>query len=150
MVTHVQRSEVEFAFEFVNFGGMGENEAYISLDTGRVFYLSEHPDFDEETDEPPEDFPASDRYVAIPDQRDLGLGLDLVFRFVEQHLPKQEAWVRDNFRAPGAYGRFKHMLDRENMLDRWHEFEDEATRRALREWCELHDIELVEERGAVS
>lgn len=68
---------------------------------------------------------------------------------MEQEIPEREEWIGDNFRAPGAYARFKDMLDREGLLDRWHAFENETTEAVFDDWCRAHGIEVLsdEESG---
>ena len=46
------------------------------------------------------------------------------------------------FRRKGAYSAFKDRLARKGMLDQWYEYEAQAQRQALREWCEELGIDL--------
>jgi hypothetical protein len=143
MVT-VQYVDLELAFDQVNFGGLagfGEIAAYVSLDTGRVFVVG--GDDLEPLDEVPDDLDTSDRYVQVPLKNDLDLGVDLVFRFVERHMPHHHERVSAFFRRRGAYGRFKDFLTEQNRLDEWHAFEAEATKRALTEWAEANGLRVV-------
>ena len=48
------------------------------------------------------------------------------------------------FRHRGAHARFKELLTAEDCLEEWYAFEAEATDRALREWCRLNEITLVQ------
>jgi hypothetical protein len=50
--------------------------------------------------------------------------------------------VRYMFSKRGAYQRFRALLIRRNVLERWYEFGSKATERALREWCALNSIEV--------
>ena len=50
--------------------------------------------------------------------------------------------MRRIFHKRGAYARFKDLLQRKNALDRWYDFEAEATEAALREWCEINGITI--------
>lgn len=92
----------------------------------------------------PEDVDDPDRYVAVPHKNDLDLGRDLVFRFVERYLPDSHDLVRDFFRKRGAYAKFKDLLDRRGQLDHWHDYEDKATKQALREWCAENGLDIAE------
>ena len=67
----VKFDEICEAFEFVNFGGLGENQAFLDLETGAIYYQSDYMDEEEEL---PEDLDTSDRYISIPNQQDLDLG----------------------------------------------------------------------------
>ena len=44
----VSFSDLQLAFEFVNSGGMGENEAYLDRQSGKIYWHSEFGDNDEE------------------------------------------------------------------------------------------------------
>jgi hypothetical protein len=48
------------------------------------------------------------------------------------------------FRRRGAYAGFKRLLARRDVLEQWYDFEEKATVRALREWCELNSIALAD------
>jgi hypothetical protein len=62
----------------------------------------------------------------------------------EQVLPRDFDDVSDMFDRRGAYGRFKQLLTRRRALQQWYDFEQQATERALREWCELNSIVLAD------
>lgn len=116
------------------------NEAYISRETGAVYYAS---DTDSPDDEVPDDLDDLDRYVAVPHKNDLSLGRKLALRFAAQEVPERYERVEGFFRAKGAYARFKDLLESEGLLDQWYNFEAVATERALREWCAENDIEVL-------
>jgi hypothetical protein len=44
----VSFSDLQLAFEFVSSGGMGENEAYLDRQSGKIYWHSEVGDNDEE------------------------------------------------------------------------------------------------------
>jgi hypothetical protein len=75
-------------------------------------------------------------------KNELGLGTDLVFDFVEEHLPEDYDQVRRMFRRGGAYSRYKGLLERRGLLQKWYDFENRREEQALREWCKENDIEL--------
>jgi hypothetical protein len=142
MVTRVKFSELELASDFVSFEGLAEHLAYVRKDTGEILWSSE--DLDEE-EKLPDDIHDQDKYLAIPSKRDLGLGKSLVFDFARQFLPEDLDQIRRYFSHRGAYGNFKDLLARRRAIEKWHKFEDEAVRRALREWCSENSIELIED-----
>src|SRR5512134_2398063 len=126
MVT-VKYDDLSMAFEFVSFAAPTEHQAYVSLDTGAIFWISEtHPI---EEDELPDDLESSDRYIAIPHKNELDLGNDLALRFVEERLPDRYVDVEAFFRSRGAYARFKALLSAEGRLEEWYAFEAESTER---------------------
>jgi hypothetical protein len=133
--------DLDFAFEFANTGGFGENEAYLDRETGKFHFRSDAGDPEEE--ELPEDI-ESEKYLRIPDRRDLDLGTCLVFRFVEEVMPDDYQEVRDMFRHKGAYGRFKAFLVGRRALDRWHAYSAKAQEEALRQWCADNRVELAD------
>jgi hypothetical protein len=144
MVT-VKYDDLSTAFDFVSFASPMEHRAYVSLDTGAIFRISETNPIDE--DELPDDLETSDRYIAIPHKNELDLGNDLALRFVEERLPDRYRDVQAFFRRRGAYARFKALLAAEGCLEEWYAFEAESTERALREWCKENEIHLVENAG---
>jgi hypothetical protein len=127
------------AYDFVE-AGAGACQAYLDPSTGRIFWVSDLVDTAEE--DIPEDLETSDAYIAIPDKRDLGVGLPVVEAFVEDELPDDWNRVMEMFRRKGAYGRFKQLLDDRGALERWYAFETAAREQALRAWCEDNDIPL--------
>jgi hypothetical protein len=94
-------------------------------------------------DELPDDINDEEKYVALPDKRELGLGKPLVLDFARQFLPDDFDDVRYFFSRRGAYPKFKALLARRSAIDDWHAFEAKATEQALRDWCALHSIEIV-------
>jgi hypothetical protein len=70
----VSFSDVQLAFEFVSSGGMGENEAYLDRQSGKIYWHSEFGDNDEELPDDIDD----EKYISIPDKRELDLGKPLV------------------------------------------------------------------------
>ena len=147
MVT-VKYDDLSTAFDFVSCAGPMEHRAYVSLDTGAIYWISEMNRIEE--DELPADLETSDRYIAIPHKNDLDLGADLALRFVEERLPHRYTDVQACFRRRGAYARFKELLATEGCLEEWYVFEAESTERALREWCHANEIHLVENGGKQS
>src|SRR5213595_3204656 len=96
----VTLDELSMALEFVSSGLLGEHDAYVSLDTGQVYWVSDlNDDFDEEI---PDDLETSDRYLAIPHRNELDLGRRLALRFVAQELPGCYDQVAGFFRRQGA------------------------------------------------
>jgi uncharacterized protein len=140
----VNYGELESAFEFVSCGYSGENRAYIARDTGSIHYRSDLAEVEDEDDGVDPEDDTSDRFIAIPPKNDLDLGRALVFRFAEEALPNHDQEIYAIFRKRGAYGRFKDLLAREGMLERWYAFEAKAQERALRDWCEENGIPIAD------
>jgi hypothetical protein len=127
------------AFEFVSVGGMGEHQAFLCRQSGKVYWRS---DITDDLDELPDDIDDDEKYLAIPDKWKLDLGKPLVLDFVREFLPNDFNHVRQIFSKSGAYRKFKGLLMHRGALDRWHDFEAKAAESALREWCKLNSIEL--------
>ena len=142
MVT-VKYSDLSMAYDFVSFGSPMEQRAYVSLDTGAIHWVSESDSIEE--DELPDDLETSDRYIAIPHKNELDLGNRLAHRFVQERLPERCTDVVSLFRRRGAYLRFKELLAAAGCLEEWYAFEAESTERALREWCQVNGIHLVDD-----
>lgn len=83
------------AFNFVSSGGPWEHPAYISLETGRIYW-----DTDSGEEELPKDLGESDQWLAVPHKNDLDLGRDPVLRFVAAELPQQYARVEGQLLTP--------------------------------------------------
>jgi hypothetical protein len=139
----VRIEDMTEAFEFANTNGdMGEFHAYVCKQTGKIHFQTDFPDTAELYDELPDDIDDEEKYVALPDKRELGLGKPLVLDFAREFLPDDFDDVRDAFSRRGAYPKFKALLVRRGAIDRWHAFEAKATEQALRDWCALHSIEI--------
>ena len=137
-------ADIVEAFEFANTGGdIGQFFAFICKRTGKIYYQTDFPDAIEMNDELPDDLDDEDKYVALPDKRELDLGKPLVLDFAHEFLPDDFDDVRDFFSRRGGYRKFKALLARRGAIDRWHAFEAKATEQALRDWCTLHSIEIV-------
>jgi hypothetical protein len=141
----VNFSDILSVFECVNMGSMGEHQAYLCRQTGKIYFHSEFSGLGEAlNDKLPDDIDDEERYLPIPDKRELDLGKPLVLAFARELLPGDFDEVRRIFSKRGAYAHFKSLLVKRNAIDRWHDFQNKATERALREWCELHDIKVVD------
>ena len=140
----VSFQEILSGFEFAASGGIGEYQAILCRQTGKIYLHSEVSDFDEPIDELPEDVEDDEKYIALPDKRELGLGKPLALDFAREFLPRDFDEVRDIFGRRGAYAKFRALLIRTRTLEQWYDFESKATKRALREWCELNSIAVVD------
>jgi hypothetical protein len=89
----VSFSDIQLAFEFVSSGGMGENEAYLDRQSGKIYW---HSEFGENDEELPDDID-NEKYIAIPDGRELDLGKPLVLEFAREFLPDDYEEVRHIF-----------------------------------------------------
>jgi len=96
MVT-VKYEDLSAAFDFVSFGAPFEHRAFVSLDTGAIYWISETSPIDEE--DLPDDLETSDRYIAIPHKNELDLGNNLVLRFAEEQLPHRYVTIAAAFRT---------------------------------------------------
>jgi hypothetical protein len=96
----VQYEEILSAFEFVGSAAPMEHSAYLSLDTGKIYWTSELASVDEEL---PDDLDTSDRYLVVPHKTELDLGRKLAVRFAAQELPDSRE------RAMNIFGAREHM-----------------------------------------
>lgn len=129
-------TELEFAFEHVASDTPGMCSAFVNRATGEVFLHSELDDFREW----PQDIDDETRWATVPHRSMLDLGEKLVFEFVEERLPAESGHVVDLFRRRGAYRRFRDLLDRHDLLEDWREYEADARRQALLDWCAEEEI----------
>lgn len=139
----VKFDDLEAAVEFVSLsGGMEGQAAYLCRQTGKVHY--DDAGISGEDEPLPDDVEDETKYIPIPSTRDLDLGRQLVFDFVEEFMPNDYDFVRNIFSRSGAYGQFKNFLARERKLDQWHAFENQAQKKAIREWCADNGIDVEE------
>ena len=137
----VKYDDLSMALDFISSASLMEHSAYVSLDTGEVYWTSDSNDaLDEEV---PDDLETSDRYLAIPHKNDLDLGRRLALRFVAQELPARYDEVEGFFQRQGAYPRFKDLLHYEAFLEAWFTFEADSVESALRQWCADNGIEIL-------
>jgi hypothetical protein len=138
MVT-VNFSELREACEFASFNGSVDTSAFIDLDTGAIYLVSDEMPRDEDM---PDDVGESDRYLSVPAKIELDLGRNLVISFAETHLPNDYDNVVDYFRRRGGYAKFRRLIENRGVLDAWYQFENEATETRLKEWCEDNEIKI--------
>lgn len=139
MGTPVDFDELRLAFEWVSAGGVSENSAYVSRETGKIHWATDTGDEEEVL---PENVDDESLYAPVPHEHDFNLGSHLVFQFVRERLPQAYDRVRDFFGRSGAYRRFKHMLEREGQLEAWYTYEEQAIETVLREWASENGFEL--------
>jgi len=137
----VSFDDLRMAYEWVSAAGVSENAAYVSRESGKIYWATDTGEFEEEV---PEDVEDESLYARVPHKHDFDLGRDLVFQFVRDHLPDEYDRVRDIFGRSGAYGRFKHLLERKGKLEAWYTHEEQAVESALREWAGENELELSE------
>jgi hypothetical protein len=132
--------EIHDAFSYVSSAEYGMNRAFLCLDSDEIYYRSEWDDPKIE-DEDEDEFDC-DHFIEIPHKNDLGLGQVLVIEFAEEHLPDDLDLVQRIFDRPGAYRRFKDLLDERGLLQTWYDYEDTRDKEALRAWIQDNRIEL--------
>jgi hypothetical protein len=137
-IVAVDARELRNAFDFVSVSDPFDHNAWICLDTGKIYWRSSATELDDE--DLPEDIDDSDRYLAVPSQHDLDLGRRLALTFAAQQLPDDYDIVKGFFRRRGAYSRFKNLLQARGRLASWYEFENRETDQALLAWCAEHSI----------
>jgi hypothetical protein len=96
----------------------------------------------EDVEELPEDLETNPDYLCLPSKKELDLGRDVVFSFVEESMPDEWDTVRGYFSRAGAYGRFKDLLVTRGKLEAWYRWEEAKTLEALTDWCEEHGLQI--------
>ncbi|KJC58456.1 hypothetical protein UP10_23675 [Bradyrhizobium sp. LTSPM299] len=141
----VSFKELLDTFELVSMANpLGEYQAFICRQTGKIYCHSDSEDFAEITDELPHDVEDDEKYIAVPDKRELDLGKPMVLDFAREFLPGAFDEVRYIFSKRGAYQKFKALLVRKHALEQWYDFENKATEQALRRWCEFNSIAVTD------
>src|SRR5947207_15147243 len=105
----VKFEDILLAFEFANAGGRGESEAFLCKQTGETYIRSEVTGY---SDELPDDIEDSEKYLQLPDKRELDLGTPLALDFAAEFLPNDFEVIRRIFSRRGAYAAFKDLLRR--------------------------------------
>ena len=100
----VSFKDIELAFELVSAGSTGEHQAFLCKQSGKLYW---HSELAGDLDELPDDIDDSDKYVQIPDKRELDLGKPLVLDFARRFLPDDVGDVEQIFRKRGAYARIQ-------------------------------------------
>jgi hypothetical protein len=118
----------------------GRSSLLVDRRSGKFYWHSEVGDNDEEL---PDDID-EEKYISIPDKRELDLGKPLVLDFAREFLADDYDEVRQIFSRRGAYRRYKELLVRRGALERWYDFSNKSEETALREWCAENGIELSE------
>ncbi len=131
--------DLQEAFEFVSASTEGGHQAFLCKQSGKLYWHSELCD---DLDILPDDIDDNEKFLQIPDKRELDLGKPLALDFTREFLPDDFDDVRQFFSGKGAYARFKDLLHRRGSLDQWYDFEAKAEERALREWCDFNSIEV--------
>jgi hypothetical protein len=134
----IKFSDIQDAFFFVSSAGYGLHTAVLSKDNGQMYWRSEEGDLDETSDK---DL-SRDRCIDIPHRNDLGLGQELVFEFIAEHLPDESEQVQQMFRRRGAYAHFKDLLELKGLLQSWYAFEHAREEQALRQWCDENELQV--------
>jgi hypothetical protein len=127
------------AMQYASLGGVGEHQAFLCRESGKIHL---HSEFGDNFEELPDDIEDGEKYIGLPDKRELDLGKPLVLDFVSEFMPDDFDDVRQIFVRKGAYARFKGLLHRKGKLQQWYDFETKAEEKALRQWCEDNSIEL--------
>lgn len=139
----VDLNELQGAVDWVSDRYMG-NEAYICRTTGKVYWVSGDGGFDDEDAGVPSDVDDSEKYIPVPTRQDLDIGTRLAFDFATQYMPAQYDRVRRIFRRRGAYGRFKELIARHELLETWYTYSEERSLIMIREWCESEKLSVTE------
>jgi hypothetical protein len=137
--------DILLAFEHLNLnGGANMYDVRICRPTGKIYIHSESVMDLEYSDDFPDDIDDEEKYVAMPNKHDLNLGKSTVLKFAREYLVDDYDEVRRIFAKRGAYAKFKTLLIRRGALEHWHGFENEATEQALREWCKINGVDLID------
>lgn len=125
----IKYDDLEMALEFSSSGEELGSSAYIDTVSGQVYFVSDVMD-----EEYPDDIKESEKYILVPHKREIGLGKSLVIEFTEEYIPSKAGSIHRIFSSRGAYAAFKEILQDCGLLEKWYEYEKEATNKALLHW----------------
>jgi hypothetical protein len=130
-------------YEMAGFDSLQAFRAFIDLDTGKVHIVS---DVHELGDEEEMELEETGNILPLPSKHDLDLGKRLVFAFADRFMSDADAdRIYSFFSRRGGYRRFKDLLEIRSMQQAWYDFEEAATKKALRAWCEENGITLTDD-----
>ena len=136
----VNLDELEQATMMVE-DGDGAATALVSRETGMIHSLNN--EYVDEEAPMPSAGSEDARYVAVPAAGMLGIGDELVLRFAAAHLADDQATIRDLFHDRDIEG-FARLLEERGASEAWEGFRADATRTALRRWCEDNGLQLAD------
>lgn len=136
----VKLDELEGAAMMVEDGG-GSATALVSRETGLIHLLND--EYMDEEAPMPSASGDNDGYVSVPPAGTLGIGDALVLRFAATHLAEDQDTVRELFRDRNTEG-FARLLEERGAGAAWEGFHEQATRTALRLWCEENGLQLAD------
>ena len=134
--------DLELAFLATADSYLFDSATYICRKSGKIFYVSDGYDSEEEV---PDNIEDHHHFALIPDKQDMDLGQRLVRRFAAQSLPDKYDQIAAIFSRKGAYSRYKGLLSKCGKLDEWYKFEESATRNALSEWAKNEGFTVIDQ-----
>lgn len=85
------------------------------------------------------------RFIKLPTQFEIH-EFNIMRDFVASLTDEAKASVlSEQMRGGGAFNKFKNSVSRLGLENRWLEFKAKALKDVMREWCEEHKIEAIEE-----
>ncbi len=115
------------------------DNAILDTESGKIYYISDLGDDEEEL---PEDIYENEKYIDIPNQKELGLGKPCAISFISEFLPNEIDRTYSIFSKRGAFSRFKDFLEGKGLLNKWYDYQDKKRIEALKEWCKENNIKL--------
>ncbi len=115
------------------------SSAILDTESGNIYYISDLFDVEEEL---PEDIYENEKYIEIPNQKELGLGKPCAIAFVSEFLPDEIDRAYSIFSKRGAFSRFKDFIESKDLLSKWYDYQEKKRVEALKEWCEDNNIKL--------
>jgi hypothetical protein len=103
--------------------------AWVYRDTGDVIMIGDSFD----AVEPPAD--GDQKWVELPKAETIDLKHMLAMAFVRQCCPNLADAVERRFIQVGGWRKYKDPLERNGLIHAWHQFEEQATRKALLTWA---------------
>jgi uncharacterized glyoxalase superfamily protein PhnB len=136
----VDYGDLSLAVDFVGSGDRGQ-AAWVDRESGQVWLRPADTGL---LDEPlPDDLEDAKRYVRVPGQRELNVGLKrLALLFTQEQLPDEFDRVEDFFSRAGAFGRFRQLLARAGREQQWQHYQNAAETRAVLEWAREEGLEV--------
>lgn len=135
----VKYDDLSAAFDFVSFAAPVEHRAYLSLDTGAIYWISEANPVDEE--ELPDDLDTSRFHTRMNST----WGTTSHSGLSRGSYRRGTGLSRSSFAAAALTHVSKIFLAAAGRLEKWYAFEAESIKRALRDWRKANEICLAED-----
>jgi hypothetical protein len=132
---------------------------YYHIPTGEIVFIGDHDFMHEEADDDPDayadwelesiekakDIIGNDDYVELPTSFDIN-EYSMMERFCFTIHDDIGNILYDSIQGSGAFGRFKNIIQRYGIENRWYKYRENLYYEIAKEWCEENEIPFHDDR----